>query len=752
MAKVPINRLQAGYRSSQSLNTNLETIETAFDNTLSRDGTSPNQMEAQLDMNNNRIINLPAPVGNADAVRKVDIAALDTIVDTAAGILVDAEAAATAAIAAQVAAELAETNAETAEVAAEAAQVAAEVAAAEAAASNADRADRTLSNLSSATTATANLQLLQSGASAVALSLQTVVRQIGATPEQFGAVGDGVADDTAELQAMFTAHKAVTLKRGATYKVSAALTFQPGTFIDGNGATIQQVTDQTPILDGRGTANLTVVDLNAVGKRSDYIESSSTLALFAQTDGGSDNWRIFRSTFTNFSGGVIIHSASVNEFYFCHNRIYGPGLVADGGPLVVGSTRNCFGVVAGGTNIIVCHNYVTKTAQGLFVRLDTDGFMFDSNIIENIEVEHGIYGDTGLRNGSISRNVIKNPYLDGLKVQQSNAGAAAYNVTIQGNTIYSPGGNGIGVPSASNPATVFADGFAVVDNAIYQAAGYGIVVRGLRHSRVGGNVIVEAGSQALIHRDCDNVLFDNNLIVKSYLTGVFDESGNVDCLYENNRLYQPGTIGGAGGDPMGFVINSGVRSQFRNNTVVGDVAKMRYAFIIYGGTDLIFEGNRGTNANEFGLRLIGGNIKRFAGNSFEATSGPTLGLPTSLVSGNWSHSEFTGDAAPSSGTYSAGAFVRNVDPAAAEPFGWVCTVSGAPGTWVPVGVLGQVQGVSVSALTATATSGSLPTPDGSITIANAATPTVNELLEFCVELKNRHDALTTSLRDAKVIA
>ena len=51
-----------------------------------------------------------------------------------------------------------------------------------------------------------------------------------------------------------------------------------------------------------------------------------------------------------------------------------------------------------------------------------------------------------------------------------------------------------------------------------------------------------------------------------------------------------------------------------------------------------------------------------------------------------------------------------------------------------------------TALTITATTGTLPTADGSITVANAATPTVAELLEAIVELNAKVEALRTALR------
>lgn len=48
--------------------------------------------------------------------------------------------------------------------------------------------------------------------------------------------------------------------------------------------------------------------------------------------------------------------------------------------------------------------------------------------------------------------------------------------------------------------------------------------------------------------------------------------------------------------------------------------------------------------------------------------------------------------------------------------------------------------------TVTATTGTLPTPDGATTIANAATPTVAELLELAMENRAKINAIITSLK------
>jgi hypothetical protein len=62
------------------------------------------------------------------------------------------------------------------------------------------------------------------------------------------------------------------------------------------------------------------------------------------------------------------------------------------------------------------------------------------------------------------------------------------------------------------------------------------------------------------------------------------------------------------------------------------------------------------------------------------------------------------------------------------------------------------QPIAIADITSTATSGALPTPDGSITIADATTPTVTELLEYCVELEAKIESALAALRTLGLIA
>jgi hypothetical protein len=73
MAKLTLANITSGYQTTVTQNANNDLIEAVIENTLSRDGSTPNTMGANLDMNNNKITNLAAPTVNSDAARLIDI-------------------------------------------------------------------------------------------------------------------------------------------------------------------------------------------------------------------------------------------------------------------------------------------------------------------------------------------------------------------------------------------------------------------------------------------------------------------------------------------------------------------------------------------------------------------------------------------------------------------------------------------------------------------------------------------------------
>jgi hypothetical protein len=87
MSKLTLSTITAGYGSVAAINANFAAIVAAIDNTLSRDGTSPNTLTATLDANSQHVINLPAPSTASEPVRLIDLqgAAVSTPLPTQTG-------------------------------------------------------------------------------------------------------------------------------------------------------------------------------------------------------------------------------------------------------------------------------------------------------------------------------------------------------------------------------------------------------------------------------------------------------------------------------------------------------------------------------------------------------------------------------------------------------------------------------------------------------------------------------------------
>jgi|TARA_R110000868_G_scaffold133244_1_gene344752 hypothetical protein len=59
MSKKPnITNIASGYASNTQLNANFQALQNAFDNTLSLDGSTPNAMQADFDLNGNDLLNV----------------------------------------------------------------------------------------------------------------------------------------------------------------------------------------------------------------------------------------------------------------------------------------------------------------------------------------------------------------------------------------------------------------------------------------------------------------------------------------------------------------------------------------------------------------------------------------------------------------------------------------------------------------------------------------------------------------------
>lgn len=93
----PLADINVISQSGPTINANNDKIETAFDNTLSRDGSSPNQMNADIDMNSNDLLNVGLINTTSLTIQGQDVSALIAASVTAVNAAIAASASQSAA-------------------------------------------------------------------------------------------------------------------------------------------------------------------------------------------------------------------------------------------------------------------------------------------------------------------------------------------------------------------------------------------------------------------------------------------------------------------------------------------------------------------------------------------------------------------------------------------------------------------------------------------------------------------------------
>lgn len=112
--------------------------------------------------------------------------------------------------------------------------------------------------------------VLQTGSGALAEEILTAYRRV-VSPEQFGAVGNGTADDAAKLQAALNraAGGVLRLTPGRTYGIGSALVIPSRTTLDARGATIKRIANSDNMIrntmDGVTGGYGTSIDWSIIG-------------------------------------------------------------------------------------------------------------------------------------------------------------------------------------------------------------------------------------------------------------------------------------------------------------------------------------------------------------------------------------------------------------------------------------------------------------------------------------------------------
>lgn len=193
--------------------------------------------------------------------------------------------------------------------------------------------------------------LIVSGPGAAARTVISKLLEQPVSPEDFGATGDGVTDDTTAFAMACLSARRIRLSRGKTYLIrNLTLTGVANFELDGNGATI--VSDQVHSILGFsaaawGTAaNIYVHDLTLYYANNPNARTDNIFPLWFQFVNGVT---VERVTITNSWSAGIIYSACSNIKAYS-NKI--SNTLADG--------MTCFGC---GRNVTYFDNDFTNTAD-----------------------------------------------------------------------------------------------------------------------------------------------------------------------------------------------------------------------------------------------------------------------------------------------------------------------------------------------------------------------------------------------------
>lgn len=340
------------------INNNSSLIETFSDNTLSRDGSTPNQMLSDLDMNSNRVINLPVPTSAEEPLRLQDLSDFIGTGIITAGAPTNASylTLGTNATLSNERVLTAGTNISFVDGGAGSTLTVNVPTNAPTTASYLTLGvNSTLTN-ERVLTAGTGISLTDGGAnSTLTVATNTNLNISYIFAKDFGAVGNGIADDTTALQSWITSGlstgKVCVLNPG-TYKITTALSITGQLTIIGAGASISIIQPATTI-NGINISTTLPVTLEKLGVFYPSAAASSTYAIQVTGTGNGNSSSVFRDiqllncyTGINFIAATafVVDNAKIELFSSTGITVQNTGNVDAGDSTI----SNCFILGTGG--------------------------------------------------------------------------------------------------------------------------------------------------------------------------------------------------------------------------------------------------------------------------------------------------------------------------------------------------------------------------------------------------------------------
>lgn len=506
--------------------------------------------------------------------------------------------------------------------------------------------------------------------------------------KQFGAKFDGIADATANIQKALDAVLIVDFGSPSdSYKLTNKLTLRTGHQLYGNNCTITQTAIRTEVFRFDSKTDIYITGFRGVGLGTDFNDSPSSLAV-AVRGVSSSRIMVENNEFTNFSCAAVFFDFAA-DCTVKNNKIIGPGT-----PILTPITSGaCYGIVVDGDRMLVTGNIISQTAQGVATGDAKKIITISYNEIFEVVGQHGIYAGSGLTNLNIIGNDIFDIELIGIKVQNFDTPAThADNVIVANNTVMNTGSQGIAVLSTTPSAVYKFRNVAVTGNTVRNAGEDGMNFGDIIAGNISGNSVHNAGREGITMGRLNGVKISNNTIQEAARNGIRESEACSACIVSHNTIKDCSSAL-AVGERNGILIQLGDSFTIDGNIIVDTAANMQYGIFISGGVQT-------SDAVRFnickGMTDVGARFKSpveallsIEGNYFSGTLGSSLNQPFTDQHGRHDR-YFVSTAAPTTGTWELGDVVYVRTPALLGFIGFVCTVAGTPGNWVPFGHLARI--------------------------------------------------------------
>lgn len=303
-----------------------------------------------------------------------------------------------------------------------------------------------------------------------------------------------------------------------------------------------------------------------------------------------------------------------------------------------------------------------------------------------------------------SRNVV----LTGNRLENSHVAPIrgkvnADNLVVSGNVIH---GVTQHIPSSASgislvPATVgpVAGRYVITDNIVKGGGFRGIEITGTADNKpelveVSGNMIDTVADIGIYVGNVKHFTIASNMISD---TG---GSGITYALCEGNGKIADNLIKGAGSTGIGYVgVQKSLCLSIAGNMIDSPAAQ---GIAVENIGELLLHGNIvknvvSVNGTQRAFRIGGTSAVDVASIKNNVVSGTVASGPVTYTGagatalqedGNsWNGAVKYGSAAPTTGTYARGDIVYNTTPIPGSGIGWVCTSAGSPGTWKAFGTI-----------------------------------------------------------------